>query len=357
MKILKLAGYVLLAALLAFALFILQAQITWYNPPQKLVLAQNSNPDTVSCNHPFRVLSWNIGYAGLGDDMDFFYDGGEKVRGTRERTLENLRAIRDFLHTQSDATFILIQEIDLDSKRSYHLNEMDTLTLRSNYFSTLAPNYKVGFVPIPVSSPMGKVHSGIMTQSRYLPVKSVRHAYPGLFGWPVRLFNLRRCMLVDRFPTHNGKEFVLVNSHMSAFDDGSLKMQEMQYLKDFLMSEYAKGNYVVAGGDWNQSPPGMSLTEFGQNFQSEAFRLTNISSDFMPESWRWVFDPAVPTNRYLNEAYVPGKTFRCLIDFFLVSPNIEVLKSETFNLNFRNSDHNPIALEFSLKENPGEVQQ
>lgn len=350
MKLLKFVVLVVILAVIAFAGLILYAQVTWYNPPQKLVLAANPNPDTLRCSHPFQVISWNIGYAGLGDDMDFFYDGGKQVRGSRSRAVENLRAIRDFLHSQTAATFILIQEIDLSSKRSYYLNEMDTLTFRSKYFSSMAPNYVVGFVPIPVRSPMGKVNSGLMTQSRYLPVQSARYAYPGMFGWPVRLFNLRRCMLVDRFPAANGKELVLVNSHMSAFDDGSLKKQEMQFLRDFVLAEYAKGNYVVAGGDWNQSPPGVSLTRFGTNLQSKSFLLTNVASDFMPEDWQWVFDPVEPTNRYLNEQYIPGKTFRCLLDFFLVSPNVEVLENKTIDLNFKNSDHNPVSMKFMLKE-------
>jgi endonuclease/exonuclease/phosphatase family metal-dependent hydrolase len=195
---------------------------------------------------------------------------------------------------------------------------------------------------------MGQVNSGIMTLSKYPTLNSIRYAYPGKSGWPNRLFNLRRCMLVNRYPTSNGKQLVLINSHMSAFDDGSLKKREMMYLKEFVLIEYSLGNYVVAGGDWNQSPPSFPLTRFGENIQSESFLLSNIAGDFMPASWKWVFDPEHPTNRYLNETYTPGHTFRCLIDMFLVSPNVEVLHNKTIDLNFRNSDHNPIEMNFRL---------
>jgi endonuclease/exonuclease/phosphatase family metal-dependent hydrolase len=157
-------------------------------------------------------------------------------------------------------------------------------------------------------------------------------------------------MLVNRYPTTNGKEFILINTHMSAFDDGSLKKQEMQYLKDFVQNEYQKGNYVVTGGDWNQSPPGFPLTRFGEVFKSESFRLTNIAADIMPPGWKWAFDPETPSNRYLNEPYTLGKTSRCILDIFLVSPNVEVLHNHTFDLNFRNSDHNPIQMSFRLKK-------
>jgi len=348
MKTLKYFGFILLAGILIFAGFILYSQLTWYDPPQKLTLAENARPDTIRCDSTLSVLSWNIGYAGLGDDMDFFYDGGKKVRDSHERTVTNLDSIQHFLKRNSSKTFTLIQEVDLHSRRSYYLNEMDTFINKSTCFSSLAPNFVVRFVPIPPASPMGQVNSGVMSLSKYQPENSVRYAYPGKFSWPNRLFNLRRCMLVNRYPTTNGKEFILINTHMSAFDDGSLKKREMMYLKEFILIEYSKGNYVVVGGDWNQSPPNLPLTKFGKNIQSESFILSNISPDFMPQSWKWVFDPESPTNRYLNESYTAEHTFRCLIDIFLVSPNVEVLQNKTIDLNFRNSDHNPIEMCFRL---------
>ena len=114
---------------------------------------------------------------------------------------------------------MLLQEVDLSSRRSYYLNEKDTLVSHFACHAALAPNYVVGFVPVPPSSPMGKVNSGVLSMSRYQPESSTRYGYPGMFGWPSRLFNLRRCMLVNRYPAENGKQLVLINSHLSAFDD------------------------------------------------------------------------------------------------------------------------------------------
>lgn len=349
MKILKYTGLFLLVALLAFAGFIVYSMYTFYDPPRELVLDQSNSPDTIPCDSVLSALSWNIGYAGLGDDMDFFYDGGKKVRGTRERTILNMDSISHFLKRQASTPFILLQELDVKSKRSYYINQEDTIIKHFARHAALAPNYVVDFVPIPPTSPMGKVHSGILSLSSPQPESSTRYAYPGMFDWPVRLFNLRRCMLVNNYPTDNGKKLVVVNSHLSAFDDGSLKKQEMESLRNFVLDEYAQGNYVVVGGDWNQCPPDFELTKFGENYQSESFILSNIKSDFMPAGWKWAFDPKSPTNRYLNEVYTPGKTFRCLIDFFLVSPNIEVIENKTIDLNFRNSDHNPILMKFKLR--------
>jgi endonuclease/exonuclease/phosphatase family metal-dependent hydrolase len=349
MKTLMYIGFLLLAAILFFIIFIIYSTITYYDPQKELIIAQNSKPDTIPCNSTLNALSWNIGYAGLGENMDFFYDSGKKVRDTYERTMNNLDSITNFLHKQQSNSFLLIQEVDLHSKRSYYINEMDTILAKTHYFSTLAPNYVVKFVPIPPSSPMGQVNSGVLSLSKFLPINSIRYSYPGKFSWPNRLFNLRRCMLVNRYPTNNGKEFVLINTHMSAFDDGSLKKQEMQFLKDYVLAEYVKGNYILVGGDWNQSPPNFPLTTFGENFKADFFILTNINPEFMPNDWQWVFDQKSPTNRYLNEPYDQKKTFKSIIDIFLVSPNVEVLSNQTFDLNFQNSDHNPISICFKLR--------
>lgn len=350
MKTVRIAGLGIIAVFLLFGVFLIYSTITWYNPSPELILAENNRPDTVRCDSVYSLLSWNIGYAGLGDDMDFFYDGGARVRGSYDRTRINLDSVRHFLKRNSDQTFIGLQEVDIRSKRSYKLNEKDTICHLLAYPSVFAINYLVGFVPVPPSSPMGLVNSGILSLSQFQPSKSVRYAYPGMFSWPNRLFNLRRCMLVNHFPAGNGKEFILINTHLSAFDDGSLKKQEMQFLKDYVLAEYAKGNFVIVGGDWNQSPPGFPLTAFGPNYQSEDFILSNIPENFLPTGWKWAYDSQSPTNRYLNTSYIPGTTFCCLIDFFLVSPNIEVVENKTFNLNFRNSDHNPITMKFRLKE-------
>jgi endonuclease/exonuclease/phosphatase family metal-dependent hydrolase len=156
-------------------------------------------------------------------------------------------------------------------------------------------------------------------------------------------------MLVNRYPTKNGKELVLINTHLSAFDDGSLKKQEMQFVKDYVLEEYSKGNYVIVGGDWNQSPPTFKLNTFGEDYKVDFFKLTNIADDFVPKSWTWVYDPISPTNRYVNKPYSPEKTYKTIIDIFLVSPNVQIVQSHTFDLHFKNSDHNPISIGFRLK--------
>ncbi|MGD9977516.1 MAG: endonuclease/exonuclease/phosphatase family protein [Bacteroidales bacterium] len=347
-SILRLLGIMLAIAAVMFGLFLTYSTLTSFNPAPQQVVWHSDKPDTLPVNVTLRALSWNIGYAGLGDNMDFFYDDGKKVRDTRERTTENINSIADFLGANKGRDFFLLQEVDYSSRRSYYIYQPEIISKALNYQSSVGFNYDVSFVPVPLKNPMGSVKSGVNTFSRPTPQVSTRYQYPGEFPWPSRIFNLRRCMLVNRYPTGNGSTLVLINTHNSAFDDGALKEREMRFLKAFAMEEYLNGNYVVAGGDWNQSPPGFSLSTFGSNYQVPFFRLTNIDENFMPKGWLWAYDATYPTNRYVNQPYTPGKSYTGILDFFLLSPNVKLVQCKTANLEFKNSDHNPVLLSFEL---------
>lgn len=331
-------------------LFFLYARVTEFAPEPETVIASWNKPDTIETNTTLSAITWNVGYAGLGSNMDFFYDDGRRVRDSHEQTIENLEAIKSFIDDHRNFDFMFFQEVDMDSHRSYRINEFNQISDVLKRPSSYGINFHASFVPIPIFNPIMGVMSCISTYSEATPSKSIRYSYPGSFALPSRMFNLKRCMLVSRFNVSNGKELVLINTHNSAFDKGELKSQEMEFMRAFATNEYQKGNYVVIGGDWNQSPPDFSLMTFGQNYNSPAFKLTNIDRSFMPNGWQWIFDSTKPTNRYLNEPFVQGSTYVGILDFFLFSPNIKFLECSTFDLQFKNSDHNPVAIKFQLVE-------
>ncbi len=346
MKIVKKIALGLVILIILFGLFLLYAMITDYRPPEKEILFESNQPDTIHPENTLTLLLWNIGYCGLGKDMDFFYDGGSQVRTSPVTTHHNLSFIRQFLLDNDSCDFILLQEVDQKSKRSYRINEVDTFnTALSGHHPFFTLNYKVKFVPLPPTSPMGMVNSGLLTLSKYLPSSSVRYNFPGDYSWPTNLFMLDRCFLVNRYPLPDGKELLVINSHNSAFDDGSLKTQEMDFLKLFLLDEYKKGNYIIIGADWNQNPPGFSPKEFSDELTYERFQLNAIAEDFMPDDWQWVYYPTVPTNRNLATPYDPEESTLTILDFFLLSPNLRFSTIKTIDLSFEYTDHQPVILE------------
>lgn len=347
MKILKIIGLILAMFITALTGIILYAMITDYKPQEKITISESKSPAVLPDSMVITALSWNIGYCGLDKDMDFFYDGGEKVFTPKNRCIENLEQVTGYLKNNDSIDFILLQEIDVKSKRSYRMDQNRSIsTSLNNHKSFFTPNYDVFFVPLPLAEPMGKVFSGITTLSVYEPSSSARWAFPGEYGFPKQLFMLDRCFMVNRYPLSSGKELILINTHNEAFDPGNIRKAQMEYLKNFMLDEYAKGNYIMAGGDWNQCPPEFK-PEFIRNKVNTGQMM--INSDYLPEGWTWAYDNKIPSNRSVTAPYDPEITTTTVIDFFLLSPNIEKISVNCINLDFRNSDHNPVFLRARLK--------
>ncbi len=346
LKLLKLIGILLLTLAAALGIILLYAQITFYEPGEYTIMDQSDQPSVLSSTATISILTWNLGYAGMGDDMDFFYDGGRQVRTSRERTLENLSGILSFLEKHRHAGFFLLQEADSSARRSYYINMPDSIRkILPGAHHTFAKNYDVRFVPVPWYAPMGRVTSGLITAGGFVPHTVKRVSYPGNYPWPEKLFNLQRCFLLNRYPVDNGKELVIINTHNSAFDDGGLRRKQMDYLRTMLVSEYEKGNYVIAGGDFNQCPPDFQPDFFFNVFDEQ--ELMYIPANYLPE-WHFVYDATVPTNRRAVTPYDAATTATTLIDFFIASPNIKPLDVKGFHLDFKYSDHNPVVAEFRL---------
>jgi endonuclease/exonuclease/phosphatase family metal-dependent hydrolase len=353
MKILKIIGFFILSIAMLLAILLVYFTLVDFRPEDRIIISEQSGPDSLDTEIPIDILNWNIGYAGLGSEMDFFYDGGENVRTTREKTEENLVAISGFLEDNDSIPFIVLQEVDLNSKRTYRIDQQAYLNEKLDDYHTFhALNYSARFVPMPPTEPMGRVQSGLLTATRFKPEMVERFDYPGSYAWPTRIFMLDRCFMVARYPMKSGNKLLVINSHNSAFDDGSLKKQEMEYLASYLKEQYEAGNYVIVAADWNQNPPGLEGRSFSETatYEGDAFSLTAIEKDFMPDGWKWVFDPEVPTNRDLTSPFEEGRSFTTILDFLLISPNIKVGFVKTIDLKFSNADHQPVIARLYLKE-------
>ncbi len=308
---------------------------------------------TISEGDSLRIMTWNVGYGALGDNADFFMDGGSSVvTASKERVQENMNAIVSQVQEQNpDVAFF--QEVDLDSSRSYHVDESELLRSVGGYTDSFATNFKVAFVPYPIP-PIGKVDGGILTMSKYETVSAQRVSLPVPFKWPVRIGNLKRCLDVTTIPLECSEHnLVAVNLHLEAYDDGEGKKAQTEQLGSILFEAAERGDYVIASGDFNQvfsnvdasayptlegmwHPGVVDVTEFGDAFQ-------------------FVMDSATPTCRSLDraldtaESTDPADFQYYMIDGFIVSSNLQIDKLKTIDLGFKNSDHNPVVMDVTLK--------
>ncbi len=359
-RILKWICIIILIPILYVVGSLIHGTVTDFQPEEVIPLSiDQQQENTVVTDSILSFTLWNVGYGGLGAKSNFFYDNGgfltdkgKMVRSPKEYVEEYVGGAAKTID-QFDSDFYLLQEVDFDSKRSYHINQYEKYKeVLPGYASTFAVNYKSQRVPLPVLQPwkvMGKMTSGLGTYSKYTPTKATRYQLPGEYDWPTKIFQLDRCAAFHRYGLPNGKELVVVNVHNSAYDKGGkLKKMQMDYLKEKFQTEYQKGNYLVIGGDWNQRPFGVDPKSFGgATLNGEPGKM--IPENFLPPSWTWAFDPKIPTNRALKDKFQKGETPVNLIDFFLLSPNMELVEIFGTNLEFAYSDHQPVTIKVKFK--------
>ncbi len=343
----KITGWLLLTIFLLVGGFIVYITITDFQPEKVEVIVERATEGVVQeiQQDTFSLMNWNIGYAGHGQETDFFYDGGKGVRPKREMANKYMVNIIDFVVSNDTVDFWLLQEVDIRSKRSYYMNEVEMLTnSKSKSHSVFAQNYKVPFVPVPITAPYGYVHSGILMFSDFPPTEVIRYAYPLIASWPDKLFLLDRCFTLNRYPLDNGKDLVILNTHNSAYIyDSVLRVKELQIIKKVMLEEYGNGSYVIVGGDWNQNPPGYNPSG-DYNMHHFFSSKVKMNPDFMPDGWKWAYDDSAPTNRQNNKPFIVGENGTTCLDYYLVSPNIDIIDVKVIDLKFEDSDHNPIYL-------------
>lgn len=333
---------------LYFAGVLLYGTITEYHPDTTETLKIDNNQIHKPDSGQISILTWNIGYGGLGKEMDFFYEGGKLVRPTEEQSEKYIQGISQFLGIHDAVDIMLLQEVDFKSKRSYKANELIILQEKlPAYGSDYAANYKSAFVPVPFSEPMGKVFSGLVVFSKFEIEDANRIATPGSHAWPKRLFTLKRCFTVSRIPIDNSeKQLVVINVHNSAFvDEEEFRKAELELLRENLLKEFEAGNYVIAGGDWNQNPPDFDKEQIKKYKSRENWPIEN---DYLPADWTWSWDPSLPTNRDVKTPFELQTTQCTILDYFVTSPNIDVVNIQTIDLDFEYSDHQPVIINLKL---------
>lgn len=357
-KLLRIFGGVLL--ILVFVVAALGAYLTFdeYNPPDEVELEVTGSAEhTASLDKEYSLMIWNIGYGALGDNADFFMDGGKSVyTADKKRVQENLSSISAKID-EVNPDILFMQEVDRSSSRSYFIDNVEALNSEGNSVMdgewAFTPNLKVAYIPVPIP-PIGKVNSGLYSAFRLRTTSSKRIKLPCPFKWPLRMINLKRCLLVTRAPIEGSdKELVFVNLHLEAYDNGEGKAAQTKVLMGFLQEEVRKGNYVIAGGDFNQTFSDLDNEMYPQ-----------IGADWMPavlevdeylDEFRFLTDDSVPTCRSLDRALDQAKEkdpqhFQYyVLDGFIVSSNVNVSSVSTLDMGFKSADHNPLVMKFSLQ--------
>ena len=327
--------------------------IAYYRIEDNLALAvTNNSTGAIETDTTLTILSFNTGFGAYSEDYSFFMDGGEHSRAySKDEAIKNVKGMIKTIES-INPNLLLLQEVDIDATRSYHVNQANMYT---EYFATkshtFALNYDSPYLFYPFLKPHGKSKAGLLTMANYKIDSSIRFSLPIEKGIN-KFVDLDRCYIKSAIKTNDGNELVLYNLHLSAYSsDGSIATEQLKVLFEDMKTEYSNGKYIIAGGDFNKDLLGNSGDVFGVSGADYSWAKP-FPNEIIPDGFKLVSgyntENPVASCRNADAPYKKGLTFEITLDGFLVSNNVTVSSYEVIDAGFKNSDHNPVKMTFLL---------
>ena len=366
LTVLKVVAALVLVICVALGCYVGYLELNYTRIPDGVVVEnEGATPRTAELEVGVRytALTYNIGFGAYTPDYSFFMETGIMADGTETQGEHSVAVSEESVGMctagaitvsltadgGSPADFMLLQEVDVDSDRSYHTDQRALFEdAFSKYGAWYAENFHSGYLAYPIPECHGRVRSGLLTLGD-VSGEAVRHSYPVDESFPWKFADLDRCFSELRVPTSDGHELVIINSHMSAYDEGGvIRTQQMELICGVLAEEYAKGNYVIAGGDFNHA-----LCDSLRLYLSRQ-RVPDWVASFDEGSLPSGFSVVRPDNleavascRSSDIPYEEGVTYRVTVDGFIVSANVRATAT-VIDTGYAFSDHNPVLLSFEL---------
>ena len=350
----------MLAVILILAIYLLYLVISYHRIEDNLALQvetadEGGQQETkkLTTGEQYSALTYNIGFGAYTPDFSFFMDGGKSSWAkSKDCVLDTVQGAGD-LAASLNPDFAMIEEIDLDSTRSYHVNEYDILrNCFPNDYYVFAQNYDSAFLFYPFTQPHGSSKSGIGLFSKYPVTSALRRSLPISTSFS-KFLDLDRCYSISRVPVDNGKELVIFALHMSAYGNSdAIREGQIAMLSADMQKEYEAGNYVLCGGDFNHDLK--AAEDDSTDKESWAYPFPR---EELPEHFAFCIDQLTAQEkndlwdsaRNADMEYVPGVTYTVTLDGFIISDNIECVSYEDINTGYSYSDHDPVYLKFRLK--------
>lgn len=356
-KILCFIGIVIGAAVLAFLVYLAYVLISYHRIPdmQELAVDEPEEPaqnGDVLLDTEYEIITYNVGFGAYSPDFTFFMDGGKSSRAFSEDAVNANITGASLTMQKAAPDFLIVEEVDLDSDRSYHVDENELFGQNfGGYYETFAVNYDSPYLFYPFTQPHGSSLSGIAFFSRFEITSSLRRSLPISTGFS-KLLDLDRCYSVNRIPVENGKELVIFAVHLSAYGNSdAVREGQLAMLQEDMDKEVQAGNYVICGGDFNHD---LKADESITEAESWAYPLVRsklgegirAAIDLLSEEKKMAL---IDSTRNTDIPYEPGVSYTVTVDGFFISENVEMVEYETMDTGYAYSDHNPVRMRFYLK--------
>ncbi len=301
----------------------------WASSPT-LAVSEYAKIHTFTCkvspklDSTYSIITYNIGYlSGMSNNLP--------VAPSKEFYEKNLQKV--LAETKAiDPDLIALQEIDFDAARSFHVQQQDQIAALGYNYVAEAVNWDETYLPFPYWPPTmhyGQVVSGQSVLSKF-PILSQdrvvlsRVADAPFYRDALYIDRLAQVVIVEIL----GKEVVLINVHLEAFD----KTTRVQQLKEVvsLFQYYAATNPTILLGDFNSDPQYISPAI------EQLFDLEGVgNAAFTKDNYELTFNSDQPFER---------------LDYiFYTTKSIGYVSGEVLTQYGTASDHLPLLMKFTLK--------
>ncbi|MFW5879082.1 MAG: endonuclease/exonuclease/phosphatase family protein [Myxococcota bacterium] len=231
-----------------------------------------------------RVMTWNLKFG--GGRVDFFFDfWGDRVHMTLEEVEENMEGIYRLIR-EYDPDLLLATEVDVCSTRSAYVDMLQGILDNTALdYGSYHQSWDVRFAPY---GGIGSLDMGnaILSKHPITAAESIRQRDRSDLPAYERYLYLHR--VVGRAEIDFGEQRIAaLVLHAEAYDQDGTKTLHLEQMLELMREE---GGAFVAGGDFNELPPGSVRTS---RFPDE--RASSIGTDFeqppyQPEDMRPFFD-------------------------------------------------------------------
>lgn len=323
-RVLKSLLKVLLLLAFLFVLFYFWGSSGTLEKESYASLIKNEYVSNLKKDSVFSIVTYNIGYlSGMTNNKSV-----EKPQSLFENNLSTV--LKEFKKVNPD--IIAFQEIDYNSSRSYEVNQEKEVAQLGYNYTARAVNWDKKYVPFPywpMSVHFGKIVSGQSILSKYPISNHERIVLERVADSPFyrEAFYLDRLIQIVKV-TIQGKEVMVINVHLEAFDKKTRMRQTEKVAK--LFTEYAEKYPTILLGDFNSDPKNEDASI------QKILALPNVgNAAFSKDNYPKTFDSRNPEVR-LDYIFYTEKT-------------IDYVSGRVLNELGESSDHLPVEMKFKLK--------
>jgi endonuclease/exonuclease/phosphatase family metal-dependent hydrolase len=323
-RFLKYLSRFFLLLIVAFVIFFFWASSPTLELSEYQSLIANETKSTQKNDSIFSIVTYNIGYlSGMTNNL--------AVESPKELFDVNMaKVVSEIKKVKPD--IMAFQEIDFDASRSYNVNQEEEISKLGFNYRAQTINWDERYLPFPywpISMHYGKVVSGQSIISKYPLKEQQRIVLQRVADAPFYrdAFYLERLAQVVKVVL-NGKEVVLINIHLEAYEKETRAKQFEEVLAIF--NQYKEIYPTILLGDFN------SRVRDENAVVQKIFAMKAIGS-------------AASDMNNLGNTFNSKDPSKRIDYIFYTKNSIEYISGKVLNQFGQASDHLPLEMKFRIK--------